>query len=85
MAEQQPTEQVQVPTPIDSLVDLDALPMGSVIRSDLGGVWLVDDPETDGTELRYIGAGVQDYYQGRSLLELYGSLFVIWDPRYATS
>lgn len=81
-AEPVQTARAQAATPIDNVAALDDLPVGAVIRSTSGNVWLVADPETDGTELRYIGAGGGDYYNGRSVLALHGFLTVIWDPRH---
>ena len=63
---------------VDTVEALDALHTGTVIRSERGCVWLVDDKETDGTEMRYMGAGVNDYRTGRVLLKLHGPFAVIW-------
>lgn len=60
---------------------LDALPVGAVIRGiPHGGVWEVVDETTDGTEVRYAGAGLKDYHTARVLLELYGPFELIWTP-----
>lgn len=64
-----------------SIPALDALPVGAVIRGiPHGGVWEVVDETTDGTEVRYAGAGLKDYHTARVLLELYGPFELIWTP-----
>jgi hypothetical protein len=64
-----------------SVPALDALPVGAVIRGiPHGGVWEVVDEATDGTEVRYVGAGLKDYHTARVLLELYGPFELIWTP-----
>jgi len=60
--------------------ELNALPVGAVIRGDKGGVWVVDDPETDGTELRYAGAGIKSYYTGEMLATHWGPFTVLYRP-----
>ncbi|MCI4659751.1 hypothetical protein [Cryobacterium zhongshanensis] len=70
---------------IDTVPALDALVVGDVIRNKRGHVWLVDDGETDGTEVRYLGAGVKDYRTGRVLLEVYGPFTLIFTTTVAPS
>lgn len=67
-------------TSLDTEAVLDALPVGTVLRNGRGHVWVVDEAETDGTELRYAGAGVKDYYTTRVFLEMHGPFTVIWAP-----
>lgn len=65
---------------IGTLNEINALPIGAILRGKNGGVWEVDDEETDGTEVRYRGAGVKDYHTGAILLSLYGPITCVWTP-----
>lgn len=67
----------RLPKEVTTETELNDLPLDTVIRGARGPVWVVSDEVTDGRELRYIGAGVKDFYTGHMLLELHGPFVVL--------
>lgn len=65
---------------VETVEDLDELPVGTVLRSNEGFVFVVDDEQTDGTELRYPSANYRGYRTGSTMLKVVGGLEVLFRP-----
>ncbi|MFF2053740.1 hypothetical protein ACFVU2_19205 [Leifsonia sp. NPDC058194] len=74
-------ELAKKPRAITTAAELDALPVGAVIRGlgPYGGLWQVTDDE----ELkRYAGAGDDGFHMGETLLRQGGPLELLWSPEW---